>query len=101
MKTYLLTALSILLISLLLSGCVPGGGKYEKDSPAGLLAGIWHGWIAPVTLILGIFDSSIRIYEPNNVGWLYDFGYYIAIIGGFGGISLTRRKLKRKVVHGE
>ena len=82
-----------------LAGCTPGGGNYDKDSPAGLLSGIWHGWIAPPSLILGIFDKNIRIYEPNNVGWLYDLGYYAAIIGGFGGISLTRNKLKRKEVH--
>jgi hypothetical protein len=96
MKMLLLVLGIILLSSMLFTGCAPGGGSYHKDSPAGLFSGIWHGWIAPVTLIIGIFDNSIRIYEPNNVGWLYDFGYYIAIIGGFGGISLTRNKLKRK-----
>ncbi len=98
-KKFWLPALLTALCCLLLAGCVPGGGTYDCMSPAGLLAGIWHGWIAPVSLILGVFDKSIRIYEPNNVGWLYDFGFYIAIIGGFGGVNLTRSRLKRKPKH--
>ncbi|HDQ44191.1 MAG TPA: hypothetical protein ENN17_01665 [bacterium] len=85
----------ILALGLLLASCAPGGGRYRKDRPAGFLSGIWHGWIAPVTLIVGIFDGNIRVYEINNSGWWYDFGFYIAIIGGFGGLSLTRKKRKR------
>jgi hypothetical protein len=30
-----------------------------------------------------------------NTGWWYDFGFYIAIVGGFGGFALSRKK-KRK-----
>ncbi len=92
------TVLPILLILALmfLGGCVPGGGTYDRQSPAGFFSGIWHGWIAPLSLILGIFNSDVRVYEPNNTGWLYDFGFYIAMIGGFGGINLTRRRLKSK-----
>ena len=96
MKMIIVFATIVLLSALLIAGCAPGGGSYQKDSPAGFFSGIWHGWIAPITLIVGIFNGNIRIYEPNNVGWLYDFGYYIAIIGGFGGISLTRKTLKKK-----
>jgi hypothetical protein len=90
----LLPLLLILVVSL--SGCFPGGGTYDRQSPAGFFSGIWHGWIAPFSLIAGIFNSDVRVYEPNNTGWFYDFGFYIAIIGGFGGINLTRRKLKSK-----
>ncbi|MBM4160419.1 MAG: hypothetical protein FJ217_04885 [Ignavibacteria bacterium] len=57
--------------------------------------GIWHGWIAPISLIWGLFDSCIRVYEPINTGWWYDFGFYIAIIGGFGGIAFFRRRKKK------
>jgi hypothetical protein len=93
-----LTFLLIGLTLVLLSGCTPGSGHYDASSPAGFLSGIWHGWIAPVSLVIGLFDNSTRIYEPHNTGWFYDLGFYIAIIGGFGGISLTRNKLKRKEV---
>ncbi len=88
--------LLFLALVLTLSGCIPGDGKSTAQNPAGFFWGIWHGWVAPVTLIIGIFDGRIRIYEQANGGWLYDFGYYMAVITGFGGISLTRRIRKRR-----
>ncbi|MBN3522447.1 hypothetical protein JSQ80_01015 [Paenibacillus apiarius] len=76
----------------LLSGCVPGDGSYTQADPAGFFWGIWHGWIAPISLIIGVFNGDIRVYEVNNTGWWYDLGFYLAILGGFGGFSLSRRK---------
>jgi len=84
------------LIAVTMVACVPGGGEFHKENPAGFLFGIWHGWIAPISLIMSFFNSSVRIYEVNNTGFWYDFGFYIAIIGGFGGISFTRNKWKSK-----
>jgi len=37
------------------------------------------------------FSSEIRICEAYNTGWWYEFGYYMAIISGFGGLSFVRR----------
>jgi len=34
------------------------------------------------------------MFEVINSGFWYEFGFYIAIIGGFGGISLSRKKRK-------
>ncbi|WP_253200757.1 hypothetical protein [Clostridium sp. CF012] len=76
--------------------CTPGDGSYSKGNPANFLSGIWHGWIAPISLILGIFNKSHRVYEVVNSGWWYDFGFYMAIISGFGGLSLSRRRKKEK-----
>lgn len=84
-------ALILGILAMTASGCIPGDGKHTGAKPAGFFWGIWHGWIAPVSLVVGIFNKSIRIYEKNNRGWWYDFGYYMAIIGGFGGLSLIRR----------
>lgn len=75
----------------ILTSCLPGGGNYSPDAPAGFFTGIWHGWIAPFSLILGLFNSSITIYESFNTGWWYDFGFYMAIIAGFGGLQLVRK----------
>ena len=77
---------------LLLTGCLPGSGSRTPENPAGFFTGIWHGWVAPLSLIFGLFRPHIRVYEVANTGWWYDFGFYIAIISGFGGISLARRK---------
>lgn len=75
-----------------LGGCVPGDGSYTNADPAGFFWAIWHGWIAPISLILGLFNDTYRVYEVNNTGWFYDLGFYIAVISGFGGLALTRKK---------
>ncbi len=90
-KKIIILLIAILAI-LFISGCIPGDGKNNAEHPAGFFKGIWHGWIAPLSLIIGIFKPGIRIYETANTGWWYDFGFYMAIISGFGGLSLTRRK---------
>lgn len=91
-KRILLLTIMIVIISITLAGCLPGDGTSTNERPAGFFRGIWHGWIAPVSLIIGLFKGNIRIYEAVNTGWWYDFGFYIAIISGFGGISLFRRR---------
>ncbi len=83
----------LILALLLLSACAAGSKKFDDPvKPANFFHGIWHGWIAPIALIWQLFNPSIRIYEANNMGWSYDFGFYIAIIGGFGGLTLSRRR---------
>lgn len=90
--------LMLLVLGVLASACAAGSGRFDAADPAGFFTGIWHGWIAPITLIWQIFDSDIRVYEPNNTGWWYDFGFYIAVIAGFGSLSLSRKKAKKKSV---
>ncbi len=92
MKKRLAVILLLALSVLLFTGCRPGDGSYGPDKPAGIFSGIWHGWIAPVSLIISIFRDRIAIYEPINTGFWYDFGFYVAILGGFGGFSLVRKK---------
>jgi hypothetical protein len=87
--------LFVVSIVITVSGCFPGGTSYSAQEPAGFFSGVWHGWIAPVSLIVGLFKEGIRIYEPLNTGWWYDFGFYIAVIAGFGGIGLFRKGKKR------
>ena len=94
-KVLVLSFLSIVIL-LTLTGCVPGDGTYSTLKPAGFFWGIWHGWIAPVSLVIGLFKKNIRVYEIANIGWWYDFGFYIAIISGFGGLSLFRKKGSNK-----
>lgn len=92
MKKNLLLVIVIAISVLFLTGCMPGDGTYTSSDPAGFFWGIWHGWTAPFALIIGIFNKNIRIYEVINTGWPYDFGFYMAIISGFGGLSLARKK---------
>ena len=96
MAKRILTLFLVALAVITIVGCFPGDGRNTRIEPAGFFMGIWHGWIAPLSLVVGIFDHGVRIYETNNVGWWYDFGYYIAIIAGFGGIAVSRRRKKKE-----
>ncbi len=80
----------------LLVSCMPGSEAMQERAPAGFLMGVWHGWIAPVSLGAKLFRPQLSIYETNNTGWWYDLGFYMAIISGFGGLSLARRKEHHK-----
>ena len=81
---------------LLMYGCFPVDGGHPGDDRAGFFRGIWHGWIAPISVVMGFFNSTIRVYEVSNTGWWYDLGFYMAVISGFGGLSLMRRKKDRE-----
>ena len=84
--------LGLVLLSLLAAACLPGTGSVPD--PAGFFTGIWHGWIAPLSLVVSVFNGDISIYASPNTGWPYDLGFYMAIISGFGGLSLFRRDSK-------
>ncbi len=47
----------------------------------GLLAGIWHGLLAPYSLAVHLFDGDIGMYARNNAGWFYDLGFLIGVSG--------------------
>ena len=70
----------------------PGpNSKYKKEDtePAGFWDGLWHGIIAPITFIVSLFNPDVRIYETNNKGISYDFGFLIGISGSVGSSSRT------------
>jgi len=94
----MLTALAVIvLMVMVLAACAPGTERFapeRENAEAGFLWGIWHGWIAPVSLVWQLFNSSIRVYEAHNSGFWYDLAFYLAIVGGFGGLSFTRKKVK-------
>jgi len=90
-KTIIFT-LVMLLAFIILASCMPNPAESAGTTPAGFFKGVWHGWIAPISLIVGFFNDNTRVYDPNNTGWWYDFGFYMAVISGFGGLSLARKK---------
>ena len=42
-------------------------------------AGLWHGIIAPITLVISFFNSDVRMYEVHNSGSEYDLGFLIGV----------------------
>ena len=55
--------------------------------PAGFWAGFWHGAIAPITFVVSLFNPGVRIYETNNNGGWYDFGFILGASSSLGGSS--------------
>jgi hypothetical protein len=67
------------------------GSKYQLPgaSPAGFWAGFWHGLICPITFLVSLLTTEVRIYEVNNRGRWYDFGFVLGLSGAFGGGGST------------
>ena len=65
--------------------------KYKQPGavPAGFLAGLWHGLILPITFIISLFNVNVRIYENNNSGRWYDFGFTLGASSSLGGSGST------------
>lgn len=55
----------------------------DQPDGAGLVAragaGLWHGIIAPVTLVFSFFNPDIHMYEVHNAGSEYDLGFLLGV----------------------
>jgi hypothetical protein len=67
------------------------GSRFQVPgaTPAGFWAGLWHGLISPITFLVSLFSPNVRIYETNNRGRWYDFGFILGVSGAFGGGGTT------------
>ncbi len=84
---------------LLLSGCAPGVNALVRTpgahGVAGFWAGLWHGFILPVTFVISLFYRGVQMYEVHNSGGWYNFGFLLgasASLGGAGRGSSSKRK---------
>jgi len=116
MKKNLWLILSVILLSLT-AACAPGSSiqltttdSTIQLSPPGpnplmnqpdaqgrvarAVAGLWHGIIAPVTLVISFFDSNVQMYEVHNAGSEYNFGFFLgeAFVFGLLGLLLRMRR---------
>ena len=67
---------------------------------AGLVTGLWHGFIAPVTLVVSFFNPEIQMYDVYNTGSLYNLGFLLGVaiiflLLGFSGGRTRRRSRSR------
>lgn len=77
--------LFLLLTVILLSACTAGDTQFTTESPAGFWYGLWHGVIAVIALIIHLFNDAVMVYEVNNTGGWYDFGFLLGVITIWGG----------------
>ncbi len=81
-----LFVLIFLLVQLM--SCTAGSDQFSVDGGedlAGFWYGLWHGAIAIITLIIHIFTDTVTVYETNNTGGWYDFGFLMGVIFVWGG----------------
>lgn len=107
----------LVIASILMSGCSPGS-SVQVSTPAtsmqltapgpnpllnqpdvsGRIAragtGLWHGIIAPATLLVSFFSPNIRMYEVHNAGSEYDIGFLLglSLVFSFLGFLIRLRR---------
>ena len=96
----------LLVVTLSLSACIAGSAESAHAASGGwiqaLLLGVWHGIIAPLTLIGEVINAflphllpwRLHLYETRGAGVAYDVGFYFGLVGGpsaaWGGWSRRR-----------
>lgn len=83
--------LFIIVFAALLVGCAAGDLRFAMGSPAGFWVGLWHGMISFITLVIGIFSDTVQVYEINNTGGWYDFGFLLGVTMIWGGGHRARQ----------
>lgn len=73
-RTMLVAASSLALVSC--GFATAGYGGYDLP---GFLLGVWHGLLAPWSLIARLF-LDVKMYAFPNAGWIYDLGFLIGVL---------------------
>jgi hypothetical protein len=99
-RTYL--GLGVVLALLTLSACAAGPNAMVDTGPdpAGFWLGLWQGMISPITFLISLFTPEVNIYEVQNNGNWYDFGFMLGVViafgGGAGGGSASAGRVRRR-----
>jgi hypothetical protein len=85
-------------VVVVLAGCAAGanGAVDTGPEPAGFWLGLWQGFIVPVTFVISLFTDHVSIYEVQNNGNWYDFGYVLGLSCAFGGGAGSRSVARRR-----
>ena len=75
-----------LMLVLVISSCAPGNQKFVEEA-AGFWMGLWHGFISLFTFVISLFKDGVTIYEVNNNGGWYNFGFIFGVSMFYGGGS--------------
>jgi hypothetical protein len=102
MKRKLISIALLFIVVTLLAACAPGSdlevttpeSTIELASPgpnpqlgqtdttgriSGFVQGLWHGIIAPVSVVGSFFNPAMQMYEVHNNGRDYNLGFLIGV----------------------
>ena len=95
-------ALLLTATALLLAACAAGAkpAPRHRSGSRWLLAGPVAEFDQPITFIVSLFTTNVNVYEVQNNGNWYDFGFMLGVAcafssGGWAGTTGTRRTRKR------
>jgi hypothetical protein len=77
----------VVVLAVLMSACAAGRNEMidTGPDPAGFWLGLWQGLISPITFLISLFSPDVNIYEVQNNGNWYDFGFMLGVAMAFGG----------------
>ena len=94
--------LVLVLVVVMLSACAAGPNEMVDTGPdpAGFWLGLWQGLISPITFLISLFTPDVNIYEVQNNGNWYDFGFMLGVAmalgGGAGGGTASAGRYRRR-----
>jgi len=62
---------------------------------AGIMLGIWHGIISPVTMVLSFVNQGVQMYEVHNDGSQYNLGFLLGVALVFVILGVTAGSRRR------
>ena len=63
---------------------------------AGILMGLWHGILSPVTLVLSFVNRGVQMYEVHNDGSQYNLGFLLGVALVFVILGATAGSRRRR-----
>lgn len=67
----------------------------ESADAAGFWLGLWQGLISPITFLISLFNNDVNVYEVNNNGNWYNFGFMLGVAAVFSGPAGSSRAVPR------
>ena len=84
-KKIILVIVLLIILSVLLTSCIPGDARYTVENPAGFFWGIWHGLVIWISFFIGVLTGGeFTIYESFNTGWPYNLGFLLGASSSIG-----------------
>jgi hypothetical protein len=84
---------------LVLAACAAGANtvaQANQPDAAGFWLGLWQGLISPITFLISLFNNDVNIYEVNNNGNWYNFGFMLGVAVVFSGPAGSSRTVPRR-----